>query len=163
MAEKVRYIANYGSNRKYYHEYKGANSRLDELQAAFLTEKLPHLDCWNMWRKNAAKIYLERIHNKKVTLPKVAEYSDSVWHIFAIRCKERDSLLECLHDAGIEVGIHYPVPIHLQRAYKDLNIQKGEFPIAEMIAAEEISLPMFYGLTEEEQMYIIEKINGWKK
>lgn len=161
LAEKIRCIANYGSDRKYHHIYKGTNSRLDEMQAAFLTVKLPNLDRWNTWRKNAARIYLQGIHNERIVLPKVAEYADPVWHIFAIRCKERNSLIEWLRDSGIETNIHYPIPMHLQKAYEDLNIAKGEYPIAEMIAAEEVSLPMFYGLPEEQQMYVVKRINEW--
>lgn len=162
LAEKIRCIANYGSDRKYHHIYKGTNSRLDEMQAAFLTVKLPNLDRWNTWRKNAARIYLQGIHNERIVLPTVAEYADPVWHIFAIRCKERDSLIQWLDEAGIGTGIHYPIPMHLQKAYEDLNMPRGTYPIAEMIADEEVSLPMFYGLTEEEQRYIIDRINGWK-
>lgn len=163
LAEKIRCIANYGSDRKYHHIYKGTNSRLDEMQAAFLTVKLPNLDRWNAWRKNAARIYLQGIHNERIVLPKVAEYADPVWHIFAIRCKERDSLIQWLDEAGIGTGIHYPIPMHLQKAYEDLKMPRGMYPIAEMIADEEVSLPMFYGLTEEEQRYIIDRINGWKE
>lgn len=162
LAEKIRCIANYGSDRKYHHIYKGTNSRLDEMQAAFLTVKLQNLDRWNAWRKNAARIYLQGIHNERIVLPKVAEYADPVWHIFAIRCKERDSLIQWLDEAGIGTGIHYPIPMHLQKAYEDLKMPGGTYPIAEMIADEEVSLPMFYGLTEEEQRYIIDSINGWK-
>ncbi len=162
LADKIRCISNYGSDKKYHHIYKGTNSRLDELQAAFLSVKLPHLNQWNAWRKDAAKRYLQGIRNERIVLPKVAAYCEPVWHIFAIRCKERDSLAAWLGDAGIETNIHYPIPMHLQKAYEDLHIPGGAYPIAEMIAQEELSLPMFYGLTEEEQTYIIERINGWK-
>ena len=159
LADKVRALGNYGSYFKYHHIYQGNNSRLDELQAAFLSAKLPHLDRMNTERKRIAARYLNEIKNDKVILPYVIDSVEPVWHIFAIRCKERDALADYLKEAGIGTNKHYPIPIHLQDAYKELGIKKGELPIAEEISATELSLPMYYGMAEEEISYVVEKIN----
>lgn len=162
LAQKVKAIGNYGSEKKYHHIYKGTNSRLDEIQAAFLNIKLKKLDYWNQKRREIAEQYLTGITNPKVSLPSVQEYCVPIWHIFAIRVKERDAFVEYLKKQGIQTVIHYPVAIHLQPAYKDLKIKKGELPIAETIAQEEVSLPMFYGMTDKEIKTVIESINNWK-
>lgn len=162
LADKVRILANYGSDRKYHHIYQGTNSRLDELQAAFLRVKLPELDRWNAWRKRAAQRYCNAICNPAVTLPETADYADPVWHIFAVRTRQRDALEKWLCDAGIGTTIHYPTAMHLQEAYADLKLPKGSLPLAEMIADEEISLPMYYGITDEQITYVAERINAWK-
>lgn len=159
LADKIRALGNYGSDYKYHHIYKGNNSRLDELQAAFLSAKLPHLERMNAHRRRIAQMYLDGIHNPKIILPYVPEYAVSVWHIFGIRCKERDALAEYLKECGITTNKHYPIPMHLQEAYKDLSIPKGALPIAEEISATELSLPMYYGMTEDEIGYVVEKIN----
>lgn len=162
LADEIRALANYGSDYKYHHIYIGTNSRLDELQAAFLRIKLRKLDMWNAWRKNAAKRYLERIGNENVILPKVADGCDPVWHIFAIRSQDRDGLEKHLKINDIGTTIHYPIPIFQQKAYEDLKIKEGSFPIAEMIAKQELSLPMFYGITDEQIDYVCDVINRWK-
>ncbi len=159
IAEKVRALGNYGSDYKYHHIYKGNNSRLDELQAAFLSVKLPYLDKMNVERRRIAKCYLEGINNPEVILPFVPDYAEPVWHIFGIRCNRRDELEKFLNDAGIGTNKHYPIPMHLQECYKDLGFKEGDFPIAEEISKTELSLPMFYGMTEEEIGYVVEKIN----
>ena len=161
LAEKVRALGNYGSDYKYHHIYKGYNTRLDELQAAFLSSKLPHLDRMNAERRRIAGRYLAEIKNPKVVLPYVAEDMVPVWHIFGVRCKDRDSLAEWLADKGIGTNKHYPIPMHLQECYKDLGIAKGELPIAEEISATELSLPMYYGMTEKEISYVIKAINSF--
>lgn len=159
LADKIRALANYGSDRKYHHIYKGTNSRLDELQAAFLMAKLPELNKWNEWRRNAASRYLKGINNPLIKLPVVPAYCEPVWHIFAIRCEKRNKLEKYLNDAGIGTTIHYPIAMHLQEAYRDLGFDKGAFPIAEEIADTELSLPMFYGISDEQLDYVIERIN----
>ena len=159
VTDKVRALGNYGSDYKYHHIYQGNNSRLDELQAAFLSAKLPHLDRMNKERRRIAVRYLNEIKNEKIILPYVISSVEPVWHIFAIRCKERDALADYLKAAGIGTNKHYPIPMHLQEAYKDLNIPKGTLPIAEEISATELSLPMYYGMTEEETGYVIEMVN----
>lgn len=162
LAEKVRALGNYGSDYKYHHIYKGQNSRLDEMQAAFLAAKLPHLDRMNQERRRIAARYLAEIHNPLIVLPKVEQDCEHVWHIFAIRCKQRDALEEHLKKAEIGCNKHYPIPMHLQGAYAELNIPKGALPIAEEISATELSLPMYYGMTEEQISWVIENLNNFE-
>lgn len=159
LAGKVRAFGNYGSDYKYHHIYKGINSRLDELQAAFLAAKLPHLDRMNEARRRIAKIYTEGINNPKIIVPYVLEDCVSVWHIYGIRCKEREALEKHLNEKGIGTNKHYPIPMHLQECYKDLNIPKGALPVAEEISSTELSIPMYYGMTDEEARYVVEAIN----
>lgn len=159
LAEKVRIFGNYGSDFKYHHIHKGNNSRLDELQAAFLLAKLPHLERMNAERRRIAKKYTEGIKNPKVITPYFLEDCDPVWHIYGIRCDERDALEKYLNEKCIGTNKHYPIPIHLQKCYKDLNIPIGALPIAEEISEKELSIPMYYGLNDSEINYIIETIN----
>lgn len=162
LAEKVRALGNYGSDYKYHHIYQGNNSRLDELQAAFLSAKLPHLDRMNAERRRIAARYLGEISNPALVLPYVMDGVEPVWHIFAVRCQERDRLAEYLGENGISTNKHYPIPMHLQGAYADLNIPEGALPIAEEISRTQLSLPMYYGMTEEEISYVIEKLNAFR-
>lgn len=162
LAEKVKVLSNYGSKEKYNHIYKGNNSRMDEIQAAFLRIKLRKLDEWNLKRKIIAQEYLNEIRNDKITKPYVESYSDPVWHLFVIRTNERDKLEKYLNEKGIGTTKHYPIPIHLQGAYKELNILGGEVSIAERISKEVLSIPMYYGMTDEEIQYVIKCINTWK-
>ena len=159
LADKIRALGNYGSDYKYHHIYKGNNSRLDELQAAFLAAKLPHLERMNVERRRIAQMYTEGIKNPKVIAPYVLSECVPVWHIYGIRCDERDTLEKHLNDKGIGTNKHYPIPMHLQECYKDLNIPRGELPIAEEISATELSIPMYYGMTDDEIQYVIDAIN----
>lgn len=161
LADKVRALGNYGSDYKYHHIYKGNNSRLDELQAAFLSAKLPHLERMNVERRRIADRYLVEIKNPKVILPTVGDEFTPVWHIFGIRCKERDALEKHLNEAGIGINKHYPIPMHLQECYENLGFEKGDFPIAEEISKTELSIPMYYGMTDDEISYVIEKVNNF--
>ena len=156
LADKIRALGNYGSDYKYHHIYEGNNSRLDELQAAFLLAKLPHLERMNEERRRIAGRYLAEINNKEIILPFVPDYTVPVWHVFGIRCNE---LEDYLNSVGIGTNKHYPIPIHLQRCYEYLGFKEGDFPIAEEISATELSLPMYYGMTEEEIKYIIDRVN----
>lgn len=162
LADKVRALGNYGSDYKYHHIYKGNNSRLDEMQAAFLRVKLRYLDQWNTNRNETARRYLNGIHNPQITLPVTAEDATHVYHIFAIRCNKRDELAAYLEENGIGTNRHYPIPMHLQGAYRELGFEKGAFPIAEEISDTQLSIPMYYGMTEEEVGYIIDKINSFE-
>lgn len=159
LADKIRALGNYGSDYKYHHIYKGNNSRLDELQAAFLAAKLPLLEKMNAERRRAAKLYTEGINNPKVITPYVNPDCVPVWHIYGIRCAERDALEKYLNDKGIGTNKHYPIPMHMQECYKDLNIPQGALPVAEEISATELSIPMYYGMTDEEIQYVIDAIN----
>lgn len=162
LADKIRAIGNYGSDYKYHHIYQGHNSRLDELQAAFLSAKLPHLERMNEDRRRIAGCYTERIKNPKIILPFAADNTLPVWHIFGIRCNSRNKLERFLRDKGIMTNKHYPIPIHLQECYKELGAKKGDYPIAEEISETELSLPMYYGMTEEQIDYIINVINSFE-
>lgn len=156
---KVRALGNYGSDYKYHHIYKGNNSRLDELQAAFLLAKLPYLDKMNSERRRIAQMYLNGIKNSKVILPYVIEDTIPVWHIFGVRCKERGDLEKYLNEKEIGTNKHYPIPIHMQKCYKSLGIKEGALPIAEEISFTQLSLPMYYGMTDEQVKYVIDVIN----
>lgn len=162
VADKVRALGNYGSDYKYHHIYQGYNSRLDELQAAFLSAKLPHLDRMNRERRRIAARYLSEITNPALVLPQVLEGVEPVWHIFAVRCQERDRLASFLSDNGISTNRHYPIPIHMQEAYASLNIPEGSLTIAEEISRTQLSIPMYYGLTDEEISYVIDALNSFK-
>ena len=161
MAKKIRALGNYGSDYKYHHIYQGNNSRLDEMQAAFLSAKLPYLEMMNIERRRIAQMYLNGIHNEEVILPYVPEDMEPVWHVFGIRCRRRDKLEKFLNDRGIGTNKHYPIPIHLQECYKNLGFKEGDYPIAEEISATELSLPMYYGMTDKQIQYVIEVINGF--
>ncbi|MBR3834783.1 MAG: DegT/DnrJ/EryC1/StrS family aminotransferase [Lachnospiraceae bacterium] len=159
IANKVRALGNYGSDYKYHHIYKGNNSRLDELQAAFLLAKLPHMNRMNEERRRIADRYLSEIKNPNVILPTIIDDVVPVWHIFGVRCGERDRLEKYLNEHGIGTNKHYPIPMHLQECYRDLGIEKGEFPIAEEISNTELSLPMYYGMSDDEIGYVVEILN----
>lgn len=161
IADKVRALGNYGCDYKYHHIYKGTNSRLDELQAAFLAAKLPRLDQMNMERRKIAAKYTAGIKNPKVTLPYVLDDCVHVYHIYGIRCKERAALEKYLNDKGIGTNKHYPIPMHMQECYKELGISQGALPIAEEISATELSIPMYYGMTDEEVQYVVDAINAF--
>ncbi|OJX41178.1 MAG: erythromycin biosynthesis sensory transduction protein eryC1 [Chloroflexi bacterium 44-23] len=159
LAEKVLMLRNYGSKKKYYNEQKGYNSRLDEMQAAFLRVKLHHLDEWNQRRMKIALYYLNHLAGlPQLVLPYIPEWSQPIWHIFPILHKKRDNLQKYLYEKGIETLIHYPVPPHLSIAYSDLNMPKGSFPIAEQIASSELSLPMGPHLSLADAKYVVDAI-----
>lgn len=163
IADKVRALGNYGSDYKYHHIYKGTNSRLDEIQAAFLRCKLPHLDKWNSERQKIAKKYFDGITNPLITLPlQIDEDYDHIYHVFVIRCDRRDELESYLNKNGIGTVKHYPIPMHLQLAYQDLNIPEGSLPIAEEISRTVLSIPMYYGMSNDEIEYVIQLLNEFK-
>ena len=160
LADVVRKLANYGSSIKYVHEYKGENSRLDEIQAAVLSVKLQRLDADNNRRRQIAVMYNTGIKNKAVILPKLHQKEEHVWHIYCVRVQNRRAFINYLKDCGIETVIHYPTPPHKQKAYKEFS--HLHLPISEKIHAEVVSLPMSPLLTDEEVYYVIEKVNEWK-
>ncbi len=143
LADKIRVLRNYGSQKKYYNEVKGYNSRLDELQAAFLRVKLKKLDEWNDRRRKVAAFYLAELGGKPdLTLPFVPEWAEPVWHLFVVRHPGRDGLQQKLTKVDVGTLIHYPVPPHLSGAYADGEWKRGAFPIAEELADTVLSLPM---------------------
>lgn len=162
LADMVRALGNYGSDYKYHHIYKGSNSRLDELQAAFLSAKLPHLDRMNQARRDIAQQYLERINNPQVVLPWCLPDVEPVWHVFALRCQRRDELEQHLANAGVSTVKHYPIPMHLQECYRDLGIKEGALPLAETISAQELSIPMYYGMEQAQIDQVIEAVNSFR-
>jgi dTDP-4-amino-4,6-dideoxygalactose transaminase len=147
LVEKIRRLANHGRVEKYVHSAEGVNSRLDGLQAAILRVKLRHLDAWNSLRRERAASYGRALRG--IRLPSVRAGAEPVWHLYVVRSKERDALQERLARAGIQTGVHYPVPLHLQPAYERLGIPKGALLVTERAAREILSLPMFAELTEE--------------
>jgi len=149
LAEQVRMLRNYGQRVKYEHVFLAYNRRLDTLQAAVLNVKLPHLDGWNSSRRQTAARY-ESLLKGSVETPQVADYAESVYHLYVIRCPNRDQIAAHLKQAGIDTGYHYPVPIHLQEAYAYLGHQPGAFPEAERACREVLSLPMFPHMRDEE-------------
>jgi dTDP-4-amino-4,6-dideoxygalactose transaminase len=155
LAEKVRVLCNYGSRVKYHNQVKGFNSRLDELQAAFLREKLKKLDEWNKRRKAIAAAYLNALLDSEIVLPFVPEWADSVWHLFVVRSRQRDALQAHLAAQGVGTMIHYPIPPHLQPAYSELGLKRGSLPIAEAIHREVVSLPMGPHLSSDQQKQVI--------
>ncbi|SLJ84846.1 DegT/DnrJ/EryC1/StrS family aminotransferase [Psychrobacter sp. DAB_AL43B] len=160
LANTLRALRNYGSHEKYKNLFQGVNSRLDEIQAAMLSVKLNHLDDEIAHRRKVANAYLEGINNKAITLPIMENDSAHVWHVFVIRCEQRDALQKYLAENGVQTLIHYPVPPHKQQAYEEWN--ELSYPISEKIHAEVLSLPIGPTLTLEEMKIVIELCNNFK-
>lgn len=163
LAQKFRVYRNYGSEKRYHNQVVGTNSRLDELQAGLLRVKLSHLNDFNAERCNIAETYNQELKNPRVQLPKIRPGADCTWHQYVVHVPQgRDELMAYLKEKGIGTIIHYPIPPHLSEAYAYLGFHKGNFPIAERYADEVLSLPMYNGMTAEEQRYVIDAINQWK-
>jgi dTDP-4-amino-4,6-dideoxygalactose transaminase len=159
IAKKLRALRNYGSEVKYHHPEVGFNSRLDTLQAVVLSAKLKRLAGWNEARRAAARRYDELLASvPNVTLPKTAPGNEHIFHLYVVRVPRRDEVLKKLNAAGVGAGIHYPVPVHLQGAFKSLNQGPGSFPVAEKAAGEILSLPMFAEITADQQSYVVEQL-----
>jgi len=155
VAKKIRALRNYGSEVKYHHPETGFNSRLDTLQAVVLSAKLPHLAQWNAQRRAAAARYDQLFAGRKdIGLPATLPGNEHIWHIYAVRVAHRDAVLKALNDGGIGAGIHYPVPIHLQGAFKHLSHKAGDFPVAEKAARELLSLPLYAEITLAQQQEV---------
>jgi dTDP-4-amino-4,6-dideoxygalactose transaminase len=150
IADKVRMLRNYGQSKKYYHDSIGWNSRLDTIQAAVLNAKLKHLNSWNDSRRQHAAMYREQLGDLPIRLPQEMPGNKHVYHLFVIRMARRDAALEFLKKKDIVCGIHYPVPVHLQKAYASLGYRSGSFPVTEGAASELLSLPMFPELTPDQ-------------
>jgi dTDP-4-amino-4,6-dideoxygalactose transaminase len=148
--EKLRLLRGYGEKRKYEHHLKGGNSRLDELQAAILRVKLKYLDQWNEERRKKAVLYSEKLASAGVVCPLERKAARHVYHLYVIRTRKRDSLQAFLKERGIDTLIHYPIPIHRQRAYKELGYRKGDLPLTEQYSRKILSLPFFPGMKESE-------------
>lgn len=162
LHNRIKMLRNYGSEKKYYNQVIGYNSRLDELQAAILRKKLTVLDEWTQERQQLAARYLQQLDTANgIILPFVEEETSPVWHIFLVRHAERDRLQAYMSENGIGTLIHYPVPPHLQEAYSDLGYQKGDFPIAEEIAETCLSIPLYYGMTHQQVDRVCEVLNAF--
>ena len=158
LYEKLRFLRCYGEKKKYHHILKGGNNRLDEIQAAFLRVKLKYLDIWNEERRRKALIYKKRLEGLEVVCPIENRQARHVYHLFAIRTKRRNALQTFLKEKGIETLIHYPIPIHLQKAYGELGYQKGDLPLTEKCSQGILSLPFFPEITEAEIWEVADQI-----
>ncbi len=161
LADRLRTLRNYGSKVKYFNLEKGFNSRLDELQAALLRVKLPHLDEWNARRARIAALYLDSLRDTGLVLPLVPQGMQPCWHLFVVRSKEREALQAHLKAQGIGTMIHYPVPPHLQEAYRELNLPSGSFPLSEAIHREVLSLPIGPHLSMEDAARVVEAVKSF--
>lgn len=161
IAEKMRIYRNYGSEKRYYNMVVGTNSRLDELQAGLLRVRLSHMQELTEEKIRIGERYDKELHNDAFTLPQRRENANHVFHQYVIRTKRREELIRYLEDAGIGTIIHYPIPPHLAQAYEYLGFKKGDYPVAEQFADEVLSIPMYNGMTEEEQTYVIETLNAF--
>jgi len=159
---QFRVYRNYGSEKRYYNKVVGTNSRLDEIQAALLCVRLSHLDDMNNERKKICTRYLNGINNQHFILPKVQHGCETVWHQFVVQVKNRSKCIEYLNSKGVGTIIHYPIPPHLSEAYAYLGFEVGSFPIAEYYADSVLSLPLYNGMTEEEQDFVISIINSYE-
>ena len=159
LAEKMAMFRDHGQSKKYYHDMIGWNARMDGIQGAVLNVKLKHLPAWNEARRKNAAVYKALLSNiNSITIPVEAEYVRHVYHVYAVRVKGQEKFMASLAEIGIHCGIHYPVPVHLQEAYIELNLQKGCCPVAEKCSEELVSLPMFPDLTKSQIVYIAENI-----
>lgn len=162
LAREFKVFRNYGSEKRYYNKVVGANSRLDELQAGLLRVRLAHMDELTQEKAAIAARYSREIKNEKIKLPTLADGATGVWHQYVIRCEERDRLVDYLNEKEIGTIIHYPIPPHLAEAYQYLGHKEGFLPITEHLAKTVLSIPIYNGMTEEEQEYVIEALNDFR-
>ncbi len=158
LADRIRTLRNYGSKKKYYNDFKGYNSRLDEMQAAFLRVKLRKLNEWNARRVKIAAMFQEKLRVPGLTLPHVPSWAEPVWHLYVVQHDKRDALQQKLTEAGIGTLIHYPVPPHLSGAYADMKLPDGSFPIAEKLSRTVLSLPMGPHLTPAQAEETVQQV-----
>lgn len=160
LIDRVRILGNYGSHVRYVNDVRGVNSRLDPIHAAVLAAKVDRLDRWNDRRRAIAARYLAELADTDLILPVVPDWADPVWHLFVVRSRTRDALKARLDAAGVQTLIHYPIPPHLQKAYADLGYKPGDFPIAEQLATEVLSLPIGPHMTDAEIDAVIDAVRG---
>lgn len=164
VAHTIRMLREHGQAKKYYHDLEGYNGRLDAIQAAFLRIKLRYLDTWNAQRRSAAARYGELLSSlPEIVVPFEPQGSRGIYHLYVIRTKDRDALAEHLKESGIHTGLHYPLPVHLQKCYQEWGYQKGGLPITERVASEILSLPMFPGLTADQQERVAAGIEAFAR
>lgn len=164
LAQKIRMLRDHGSMKKYYHEYYGHNYRMEGIQGAVLGVKLKYLEDWTKKRRDAAKKYAELLKDvKEIKLPEEMPYANHVYHLFVVQTKDRDKLQKFLNENEISTGLHYPIPLHLQKCFEHLGYKKGDFPETEKLADECLSLPMFPDITDEQIKYVCDKIKEFFK
>lgn len=161
VAQQVRMLRNYGQSKKYYHDVAGWNSRLDTVQAAILRIKLRHLSAWNDARRRHAAAYGEQLSGLPIELPREMAGNKHIYHLYVVQVDERERFMEYMSKQGISCGIHYPVPIHLQAAYRDLGYKHGSMPVTERVAPRLVSLPMFPELTEAQVEYTCDRVRSY--
>ena len=162
LADDVKVFRNYGSEKRYYNRVVGTNSRLDEIQAGLLRVRLSHMQELEDEKREICNRYLKELNNPLIELPKIREGSTHIWHQFVVKCETRDDLIEYLNKKNISTIIHYPIPPHLSEAYQYLGVKEGSLPITEKYAKTVLSIPLYNGLTKEEQDYVIEVLNSYK-
>ncbi len=162
IADDVRVFRNYGSEKRYYNRVVGTNSRLDEMQAGLLRVRLAHMSVLEAEKRKICERYLAELKNENIILPTIRDGATHIWHQFVIRTDRRQELIDYLNEKEIGTIIHYPIPPHLSEAYQYLNISKGSLPITEQYAQTVLSIPLYNGMTEEEQTYVINAINSFK-
>jgi len=161
LADKMRILRDHGSSKKYYHQVVGWNARMDGFQGAVLSVKLKYLSQWNDARRKNASLYNQLLSGtQEIIIPTEMDYARHVYHVYALRVKNRDALIAALGEKGIGTNVHYPVPVHLQNAYASMGLKEGTYPVAEKCASEFISLPMFAELTEEQISYVAEQVKA---
>jgi len=158
IAARVRMLRDHGQSRKYYHDLEGYNGRLDTIQATILLAKLKHVEGWNLKRRAAAEYYARLLRDAELTLPQAPGWVQPVYHLYVVRAPRRDALQAELAAAGVGTGIHYPIPLHLQKAYAHLGHKAGDFPASERVAQEILSLPMYPQLTPADQSYVAARL-----
>jgi dTDP-4-amino-4,6-dideoxygalactose transaminase len=159
VADKIKMLRDHGQARKYHHDVEGYNGRLDAIQAGLLNAKLTHLAKWNAQRRDHAAEYNRLLaNNDAIRIPYEPSWSRAVYHLYVVRADDRDSLMRYLRDADISTGIHYPIPLHMQKAYGSLNYSPMDFPVAKQVSREIVSLPMFPQLTKEQQVRVTEEV-----
>lgn len=162
IAKKFKMYRNYGSEKRYYNKVVGANSRLDEMQAGLLRVRLNHMAELELEKRDICERYLRELSNENFELPKIREGATHIWHQFVIHSKRRDEIIKYLEENNIGSIIHYPIPPHLSEAYQYLGMHEGDLPITEQYAKEVLSIPLYNGMTEEEQDYVIKTLNRFK-
>lgn len=160
LVNKISSLRNYGSSKKYEYDFKGRNSRLDPIQAAVLNVKIDHLETATARRKNVAQQYTQGLKSSGLILPTIPDWADPVWHLYVIRHPQREEFQRRLSDSGIETGIHYPIPPHLQKVYGEAGFSKGQFPLTEKLSQEIVSLPMCPSQSQEQTEFVIDKISS---
>ena len=163
IADTIKMLRNYGSEKRYYNKVVGVNSRLDEMQAGLLRVRLSHMKELEDEKREICNRYLSEIKNKAIELPKIRDGATHIWHQFVIKCDTRDNLIEYLDKKNIGTIIHYPIPPHLSEAYAYLNVKEGSLPVTERYAKTVLSIPLYNGLTREEQDCVIEALNNYEQ